>query len=140
MTPRISKRDFLATDVRNTTARSSYDSNNTQGESKVGGRSSYQNANSWKDTLTLRITRQSLQTCGASLIGFGSCSQVFASGTRSPDGPLKLEGFRVINCLFGELVRLRIALEHFELLLNRSRKTCRCIYEHVQRCAGQMTK
>jgi len=28
-------------------------------------------------------------------------------------------------------------LEHFELLLDCSRKTCSCIYEHVQSCAGE---
>src|ERR1700730_6741879 len=45
--------------------------------------------------------------------------------------------FRIINRLFGKLCRRRIGLKHFELLLDRSRKTCSCIYEHVQRCAGE---
>jgi len=41
--------------------------------------------------------------------------------------------FRVINRLLGKFGRRWIALEHFELLLNRSRKTRDRIYEHVQR-------
>ena len=52
----------------------------------------------------------------------------FSGRARIPPWPSR---FRVINRLFGELGRLRIALEHFELLLDRRRKTCSCIYEHV---------
>jgi hypothetical protein len=43
--------------------------------------------------------------------------------------------FRIINRLFGKHGRQRIALEYFDLLLDRSRKACSCIYEHVQCCA-----
>jgi hypothetical protein len=45
--------------------------------------------------------------------------------------------FRIINPLLGKLGRLWIALEHFESLLDCSRKTCGCIYEHIQRCIGK---
>src|SRR5208337_2948418 len=45
--------------------------------------------------------------------------------------------FRLINRLFGKLRWRWIAFEHFELLLDRSRKTCSCIYEHIRGCAGE---
>src|SRR5271165_168018 len=39
--------------------------------------------------------------------------------------------FRIIDRLFGKLRRRRIAVKHFELLLDCRRKTCSRIYEHV---------
>ena len=59
-------------------------------------------------------------------------------GNLGPQG-LKIGffGFRIIYRLFCEFGCRWIALEHFELLLDRSRETCSCIYEHVQCCAGK---
>jgi hypothetical protein len=44
---------------------------------------------------------------------------------------------RIINRLFGKLGWRRIALEHFKLLLDHSRKTCSRIYKDVQCFAGE---
>src|SRR5271166_1290221 len=51
----------------------------------------------------------------------------------NPQG-LEIGGFRfrIINRLLGKLCRRWITLKHFQLLLDRSRKTSRCIYEYVQ--------